>query len=170
MKRSGFKKLTYAEAIAKQEAQRKKYRAKFPRSIRKKTSAKKKRKKLPAIKTLRNKTDALLTPIIKKKYPKCMLCPFMTPARGSETQVAHHHVHKSKSTALRYELDNLIPLCNPCHQALHHNESYWASVIVKMKGIEWFNGLEVKKNAIIKVDRFFYQENYNRLKEILDNL
>lgn len=114
----------------------------------------------PTVKSLRNKCDALLTPIIKKMFPKCLLC-------GSETQVAHHHKHKSSSTRLRYELDNLINLCNSCHYALHNNESYYASKIVQIKGLEWFKKLDKMGTEIVKADVIFYQKNYERLKKLL---
>jgi hypothetical protein len=99
--------------------------------------------------------DALLTPLIKLLNPYCMLC-------GQSTQVAHHHVHKSKSLVLRYNIDNLIPLCNGCHFKLHLNESYWASKIVETRGIEWFQYLDKEKNKIIKPN---YNEIYEALKE-----
>ena len=111
-------------------------------------------------KTLRNKADKLLTPIIKQLHPDCILC-------GAPTQVAHHHVHKSKSSILRYNLDNLIPLCTGCHLKLHHNESYWASKIVAIRGLDWFRGLEKEKNKIIKVNDAWYQENLERLTKLL---
>lgn len=114
-------------------------------------------------KTLQNKCDALLTPIIKLIYPKCLLC-------GQDTQVAHHHIHKSKSAVLRYVIENLIPLCNKCHLALHMNESYHASRIVKIRGIEWFDKLEKEKNKIIKVDRFYYEEKLEWLKNTINKL
>lgn len=108
------------------------------------------------LKTLRNKCDAKLTPIIRAKHPKCLLdAPNCTGA----TQVAHHHVHKSKSNRLRYELDNLIPLCNHCHIVLHHNESYWASKVVEKKGLAWFKKLDRMKNEYVKVDKVFYEKN-----------
>ena len=115
----------------------------------------------PTVKTLRNKCDKLLTPIVKQQNPRCLLC-------NHETEVAHHHVHKSKSTILRYDLDNLINLCHSCHLALHHNESYYASKIVDLKGLDWFRNLESKKNQIIKADIHWYQEQYDRLKELHD--
>lgn len=115
--------------------------------------------KKPSIKTLRNKCDDLLTPIIKKLHPKCLLC-------GRQTEVAHHHVHKSKSSILRYDLENLINLCNSCHFALHQNESYYASKIVAIKGLKWFENLERQKNKLVKTDTSFYQSNYERLTKI----
>lgn len=103
--------------------------------------------------------DALLSPLIKLKHPRCLLC-------GGDTQVAHHHVHKSKSLNLRYDEENLIPLCNPCHLKLHYNESYWASKVVEKKGMEWFRNLDAKKDVIcagtLKVD---YNKVYDELKE-----
>jgi 5-methylcytosine-specific restriction endonuclease McrA len=114
----------------------------------------------PTTKSLRNKCDKLLTPIVKKLHPRCLLC-------GEPTQVAHHHIHKSKSSALRYDLDNLIPLCHSCHLALHCNESYYASKIVKIKGIKWFDKLEKRKNKIVKTNLAWYEENLKYLNECL---
>lgn len=115
--------------------------------------------KKPSLKTLRNKCDALLTPIVKKLHPSCFFC-------GAPTEVAHHHVHKSKSNRLRYELDNLINLCNGCHIKLHHNESYWASKIVEERGLEWFKRLERMKQETVKTDILWYQSNYERLSKM----
>lgn len=122
-----------------------------------------KKQKLPSVKSARNKADALLTPLIKTMYPLCLLC-------NSPTEVAHHHVHKSKSTRLRYEIDNLINLCHPCHQRLHHNESYWASRIVAMKGLEWFQRIDQLKNEEVRANVQFYLGHYARLKAMQDEL
>lgn len=115
-----------------------------------------KRTKLPKLSTMRNKCDNLLTPIIKARHPNCLLC-------GNLTEVAHHHVHKSKSNRLRYELDNLINLCGRCHVRLHANESYWASKVVEIKGIEWFQRIEKMNHELVKVDVHWYIEHYERL-------
>ena len=160
MKKTSFRKKTYEEIIESKKKAQAKQRAK--------PKVKKKKPKLPTIKTMRNKCDKQLTPIIKKMYPQCLLCPYMTIKGAIVTQVAHHHVHKSKSSALRYEIDNLIPLCNHCHLVLHNNESYWASVIVKIRGLEWFGELEKVKNKIVKTNRQWYEEHYLKLKAKLD--
>lgn len=119
--------------------------------------------KLPKLKTVRTKADNLLTPIIKLQHPQCLLC-------GKDTEVAHHHVHKSKSTRLRYDFLNLINLCNSCHYRLHQNESYWASVIVEKKGLPWFQELNKRKDEVIKADIHYFIENHNRLQRILQGL
>lgn len=118
-----------------------------------------KKVKKKTVKQLRDACDKLLTPIIIAKYPKCLLC-------FQPTQVAHHHVHKSQSTILRYDLENLINLCHKCHCALHHNESYYASKIVAIKGLDWFNSLERKKRGVVKSDVIFYQSHLDRLTAI----
>jgi hypothetical protein len=121
------------------------------------------KKKLPKLSTVRNKCDALLTPIIKKMHPACYLCK-------RPTEVAHHHYHKSQSTRLRYELDNLVPLCNSCHVKLHHNESYWGTIVSNRMGEERFLGLIRKSHELVKADVYFYMEHYERLKAIHDRL
>lgn len=122
---------------------------------------KKKRIRLPSIGSMQKKCDSLLTPIVKKMFPRCMLC-------GMETQVAHHFVHKSKASALRYEIDNLINLCNKCHCALHHSESFYSAKIIQKKGIEWFSMLEKQKYNTQKIDRKYYETQFNRLKSIYE--
>ena len=124
-----------------------------------KPKVKKKRTKLPSIKTVRNKCDAQLTPIIKLMYPRSILS-------GAPTEVAHHHVHKSKSLALRYYIPNLIPLTHAEHQALHHNESYWASKIVRIRGVKWFDDLERKKNQRVKADVHWFLANLAQLQSM----
>lgn len=121
------------------------------------------RKKLPKASTIRNKCDALLTPIIIKMHPKCLLCK-------EDTQVAHHHVKKSTSTRLRYEIENLIPLCNKCHLRLHCDEILWTSRIILIKGTEWFRELDRKKNEMVKADVHYYLANLSRLQEINNSL
>lgn len=122
-----------------------------------------KKPKLPSVKSVRNKADSLLTPLIILMHPLCTLC-------NNPTQVAHHHVHKSKSTRLRYELDNLIPLCHHCHQRLHHNESYWASKVVEQRGIEWFKKISKLGEESVKADVHYYIANRDRLQRLIDEL
>lgn len=116
------------------------------------------------MKYTQKKCDALLSPIIIKLHPKCLLC-------GGQTQVAHHHCHKSKSLILRYDFKNLIPLCHSCHFKLHFNESYWASIIVKIKGLRWFSYIEKTKNKLmVGEDKINYEKVYKRLEKKLESL
>lgn len=110
--------------------------------------------------------DALLTPIMKLKHPICELNG-LSQNCNYYTQVAHHHCHKAKSLNLRYDENNLIALCSHCHVVLHYNESYWASILVKKKGLKWFNYIEKNKNTILKPDyNVIYETLQLRLEEL----
>lgn len=76
------------------------------------------------------------------------------------TQVAHHHFKKEKSLTLRYNLDNLIPLCNGCHFKLRFHESYWACKIMEIKGLGWFRKLD-------KLNKFKIKPNYKEIYQVL---
>ncbi len=91
----------------------------------------------------------MLSPLVIKLKPNCLLC-------GKHINVANNHVHKSKSNRLRYYIENLINLCSGCHFKLHQNESKWASEIVRIKGMEWYENLRKVEQEYIKVDRNYY--------------
>lgn len=120
----------------------------------------KKRSKLPSIKTMRNKCDSLLTPIIKQMYPYCLLT-------GEPTEVAHHAIKKSTSSALRYYIPNLVPLTHKAHMRLHNDEILWTGRLIALKGLDWWHDLEEKKKETVKTDVHWYMENYERLKALL---
>ena len=120
--------------------------------------------KKTVIQTLRNKTDKLLTPLVKKLHPRCEAC-------GSKTQVAHHWIEKSRSSNLRYDLRNLINLCHSCHAKIHNRFGNSvtgsldvAELIIKKRGKKWKKEMETEGRKIVKTDRYFYEENYNRIK------
>jgi hypothetical protein len=50
------------------------------------------------------------------------------------------------------------------------NEGYESSRIVALKGMSWFKKLEKMKNEIVKADKWFYQENLQRLQALLASL
>lgn len=112
---------------------------------------------------MRNKCDALLTPIIKLMYPKCIFT-------HQTTEVAHHAIKKSTSSALRYYLPNLIPLTHKAHSRLHHDEILWTGRLIEKKGMDWWKDLMKKKDGYVKTDVHYYIAEYDRLKNILDNL
>ena len=159
LKRSGFKRKVF-NRIRKQQADKAK------KAIKAVIGEVIKKVKLPSVKSARNKADALLTPLVKLIHPLCLLC-------NNSTEVAHHHVHKSKSTRLRYDLRNLIPLCNRCHVVLHHDESYWGSKVSQMKCAQdpnWFNYIEQGKREQVRADVHYYLFHYNSLKTMKDEL
>ena len=166
MKRSGFRQQSIEEVRTKQAA---KIALRASTSLvagfkaKKASKSKKTRTKLPTVKTMRNKCDKLLTPIIKAMHPYCLFT-------GEETQVAHHAIKKSTSSALRYYLPNLIPLTHQAHLRLHSDEILWTGRLIKQKGMDWWDDLEERKNVYTKCDVHFYIENYERLSKVLRDL
>ena len=100
--------------------------------------------------------DNLLTPILKKIAPQCLLC-------GKPTQVAHHHFKKERSLTLRYNFKNLIPLCNGCHFSMKWEEGIMSCRIMLIKGRSWFIKLNEANKIKIKPD---YEEIYQTLIKI----
>jgi 5-methylcytosine-specific restriction endonuclease McrA len=148
MKRSGFKKKTLVEVRAKQAVKR--------HTTPKVKIKSKSKPKVPTVKSLRNKADKMLTPIVKVLHPECLLC-------GNPTQVAHHHIKKSTSSALRYYIPNLIGLCTPCHCKLHHDEILWTGRVIVLMGMEWLADLEEHKKEEVKTNKQFYQDHIDNL-------
>lgn len=135
----------------------------------KKTKAVKNPKpKLPSLKVMQGKCDALMTPIAKLMNPKC------EAECGSRTQVGHHWIEKSRSAGLRYDTDNIVSLCNFCHGKIHNNfrnnvvqSIDIALTIINKRGIKWYNKLnsmqvELSKTKL-KTNRAYYEAELKRL-------
>jgi len=80
----------------------------------------------------------------------------------------HHYYPKSTSTPLRYDFDNLIPLCAG-HHFQHHNGNPEIHNTVNMKmGLEWVENLEWKKhNLKVKPNEEWYKSIIETLKTML---
>lgn len=129
----------------------------------KRTAIKRKSKSETA--KLQAKCDKLLTPIIKQLHPKCEGC-------GKDTEVAHHWIEKSRSSNLRYNIENLIPLCHSCHTKIHNRFGNSvmgaidiADTVRNKRGEEWFNRMKVEGAKVIKVNKVWYEENLERLMD-----
>jgi HNH endonuclease len=116
---------------------------------------------------LKKACDEMLTPITKNKYPMC------ESGCGNKTQVGHHWIEKSRSANLRYNLDNLVGLCNFCHNKIHNNFRNnvvqgvdIANIIIRKRGVEWHEEMKRLQPIEIKVNRAFYESEFNRLSEI----
>jgi hypothetical protein len=114
------------------------------------------------------KCDALLSPIIIKLFPRCEAC-------GNPTQVAHHWIEKSRSSYLRYVLDNLIPLCHSCHAKIHNRFGNSitgclgvAEIIIKRRGKKWKEEMDRDGRKINKVNTSYYEQVWEKLSTVLD--
>ena len=112
------------------------------------------------ISTEQKKLDRLIQLKHVPLNPKCLVC-------GSKTAEMHHFVQKKMSAYLRYDKRNLIPLCKQCH-ASHHlagNPHIVASIVI-IKGKEWEQDIQSKRNILIKRDKQ-YLEHLSQLEEKL---
>lgn len=119
---------------------------------------------------LKIECDKFLTPIVKKKHPLCEACKI------AQTFVAHHWVEKSRSNRLRYDIENLIALCNSCHFKIHNqfgnriaNQEDTKKLITDSHEIGWNEKMEKIGREYIKVDRQYYEEVKLRLQNEVNN-
>ena len=119
-----------------------------------------KKKKLVPIKSLQTKADNLLQKKGKEVFKKCEIC-------GKKMNCLHHFFPKSISARLRYEWNNMIPVCISCH--FRHHTSFDPTIhakILEKRGFDWFNNLLKIKKEKIKTNRDYY----NNIIELLNKL
>lgn len=107
--------------------------------------------------------DKMIQELGRKTYDRCLVC-------GGSYCCLHHFVFKSQSTALRYDMENLIPICNPCHFSVHNRkDDKVAAKIGIIKGQDWLNSLEdkIRQGRGQKYGAGWYKEKYEYLKDIL---
>lgn len=64
---------------------------------------------------------------------------------GSPARQVHHFFFKGSYAHLRYDLDNGISLCPPCHYTIHFKDSKIINEkIIEARGPEWYNKLRAK--------------------------
>jgi len=100
----------------------------------------------------RNKADKLFQIWFRAKYPNCELCE-------KPSICGHHFFPKSSSSALRYEEENMIPVCVGCHLGFHSaRASQFIGAIIKSRGQDWFDQLTRRRTKIMKVGVKYYKE------------
>lgn len=105
----------------------------------------------------RRKADSVMQEWGRRNYKDCIVC-------GSPMSCLHHYFPKSTSSALRYDEDNLIPLCVGCHFKHHNGDPRIQNTINAVKGSDWLEILNTKKNNSVKPNKAYYLtiiENYN---------
>lgn len=101
--------------------------------------------------TLRNKADKLFQELGRLHYSDCLVC-------GKEYSCLHHYFPKSTSTALRYDFENGINLCQGCHFSLHNSNPAIQNTINEVKGEEWLKELTWRKhNLTVKPNNEWYK-------------
>jgi hypothetical protein len=129
------------------------------------TIKKPKRKKKSEKQKLRDDCDKLYQELGRKMYKNCFC--------GKPYSCLHHHVPKSRSSALRYEIKNGVPICAGCHN-LHHSASdtdieFKYKLFMEDKwGKDWEIELRQQRFASdIKTNIAWYKANIEMLEEMI---
>jgi len=112
------------------------------------------------LKSLRNRADkAFKEKVLEINKYYCEVC-------GSEASTAHHFIPRSQSNATRYYLPNGISICQKCHFQ-HHTKGDPSihAELIKLKGWDWYNDLQLKRQQICKVNKSFYENIISNFKE-----
>ena len=109
----------------------------------------------------RKKADDLLQDKYRTEWPKCTLCK-------KKSVCVHHFFPKSASAALRYQPENLVPVCKGCHLKFHSRNAAEAvgNLLIK-RGVGWFIHLCWLKKQPVKTNKKYYEEIINNLEKPL---
>lgn len=105
------------------------------------------------------KCDSRLQEKGRELYSKCEVC-------GKPMSCLHHFYPRRVSARLRYDWDNLIPICNGCHMRHHQaGDPKIHGTVIKKRGQAWYDILLSKSRESIKVDKFYYEYVWEMLNE-----
>lgn len=98
-------------------------------------------------KKLKKKLDTLWSKLVKDKANNtCERCFSQAKRLNS------HHLVSRRYIQTRYNLSNGISLCVGCHFYAHQNSLEFSKWVIEKKGEDWYNRLQLKKQALTKVD------------------
>ncbi len=111
------------------------------------------------LKYYRVKCDKRMQEIGREIHDKCLVC-------GQPMSCHHHFYPKSMSSALRYDWENLIPLCAYCHFSHHNGNPDIHAKVIKIKGEKWLDSLQVKRTLLVKPSIKYYKDILEKLEII----
>lgn len=87
----------------------------------------------------------------RRTYERCEVC-------GNQMACLHHFIPKAISTRLRYDQDNLVPVCHPCHMRIENKDRRYDGVIIQKRGKKWHDRILLKARETVKADANFYKQ------------
>jgi len=109
---------------------------------------------------LKRKLDRIIQEKGREVYDRCMVC-------GSEYSCLHHYYTKSMSLRLRYDWENLIPLCAGCHFSHHNGNPEIHNKVRDIKGEDWLKELEAKKRQIANDTIEYYEDLLTKFNRVV---
>lgn len=107
---------------------------------------------------LRKQCDDLYQKIGRLLYSYCLVC-------GGQMSCLHHYHPKSTSSALRYDFDNGVPICQGCHFRLHNGDPLIPEKILAVKGPDWAAKLAEKRKEKITTTIGYYRTKKEELEQ-----
>lgn len=93
---------------------------------------------------------------------KCFVC-------NRQADELHHYIQKGQSSALRWDRNNLIPLCVSCHWKHHRlGDERIHERIEDKKGKEWLIYINSNRNNYFRHTEANLEEKLCHLKSLLD--
>jgi hypothetical protein len=71
------------------------------------------------------------------------------------------------ASALRYDWENLIPLCAGCHFSHHNGNPAIHDTVKELKGKDWLEGLQIKRNQITPDTIEYYRDVERKLSGLV---
>lgn len=115
---------------------------------------------------LRAKADKLLMDYIRLKHKDelCWVCC------NKPVEVGHHFVSKKNSSALRFYLPNIIPICKSCHYLIHNQPHLVEPKLCFKLGEAWYADLMEVKRQSVKFNLEWAQMQYDGIQYLMEEL
>lgn len=109
------------------------------------------------------KADDRCQEIGRRIYQYCEVC-------GKPMSCLHHFFPKSVSSRLRYDWDNLIPICRGCHSRHHQAGDPRIHETIKRSrgGDGWYDALVRRKYEAVKLSKSYYELILEKLENHLE--
>ena len=112
---------------------------------------------------IRKKADKLLQDYIRLKHNKCWVC------EKEPVSCGHHFIPVSNSSATRFYLPNIIPICKGCHYLVHSQPHLVEPKISFKLGEKWYNDLLEKKRQPVKFTKAWAKEKLAEMEKLFSN-
>lgn len=74
--------------------------------------------------------------------------PKKAKAHRTHTNTGHHYFRKGLYPQLRYDLDNFVPACWPCHYKMEKIDNTMLIDVGDARGKKWYSGLKKKSKEL----------------------
>lgn len=162
MKRSGFKKPTYEEVLAKRKPRTPLKRSKMPQDKSKGKKVTKSPKKEKTQAQLKKELDTVFSIYIRKVHPaKCYTCGKTDAALQCGHFIARSYL------ATRFHEDNCRPQCVGCNIFGNGKPLDFEEHLKRDLGEEYVENLKKLRHQVLKLDRNWYKEKIEHYKHLI---